>query len=176
MDSVGNGRLVTIRKSADFKELQLQPVEINGVSVNCPGWYTIDGDRNELRDAFCDLAKRRWSTIRNAEEARLRIDEWLRREKYLDGEAIRKLPAFTVLRWLEDEVGKPSEDQAPSDGKIRKAPNQNSSETRKAKIRAAKHQQQTCRGISKTRASQNLSRWRKRWSIEFAEVEAEFAE
>lgn len=75
-------------------------IAIEGVSATGPGIYTAD----ELQASFIMLAKKRWPTIRTDEEAAIRIDEWLRREKGLDSYSIRKLPAFTVLRWLEGDT------------------------------------------------------------------------
>lgn len=77
-----------------------QIINIVGVALSGPGYYTFD----ELRAAYYRLARQRWPTIRTDEEAEQRIKEWLRTDKGLDTRSINNLPAFTLLRWLEDEV------------------------------------------------------------------------
>lgn len=73
-------------------------IQVVGVACTGPGVYTMD----ELRLTITRLAKQLWPTIRTDEEAQYRIDEWLRRDKGLDSDSIRRLPAFTVMRWLEN--------------------------------------------------------------------------
>jgi hypothetical protein len=86
------------------KPFKVKPVKIIGVTITRPGIYTLD----ELRQTQTDIAKQLWPTIRTDEEAELRIKEWLIRTKHLDDYSIRRLPLFTVLRWLEEELVKAS--------------------------------------------------------------------
>ena len=109
-NAVGTKHLLTLAKHYGFRSVvfsmkrkfKVENVRIVGVAASGPGIYTMD----ELRATYYALARKRWPTIRTDEEAKERIEKWLKFEKFLDTTAINKLPVGAILRWLEDEVAR----------------------------------------------------------------------